>query len=838
MLKRKKRMQFDPPGSKQRRKRNGKARRDDQLFLTRRMFLLKSAIVGGFATLTARLGYMQLVQGQAYRADAENNVVNWTVQKPARGLIFDRANRTLAANQRTWSVSVIPTKLPKRNTPEWQLVRDTLITALRLPDTLVVEPDAVPKDAKETVYTRLGHLLGDSSQEDTQATIDFITSQKEINNIVALAKSLTADQAAQFNAILQELPGVSVINYLDYLVTNFKWQPTPLMVKADVSKDVAMKLEANRSQLPGVVLDDDTLVRRYPGGPSMSHILGYVGVIDESDLNDPSNVQGKDSNGNTLYKIYKPDDFIGKNGLERKMESLLRGSKGGYYSEQDGTGVILNRLDGHSAPVVNGRNLQLTVDLELQNALTKALKDAVDASTTGRRDAAKTEEARKSVTPCLGGAAVIMSAKTGELYAMVSFPQYDNQLFVTGLSQRKMDEYKSDPKEPLNDRAYIGAFQPGSTIKPFMSLAALREKKITADTTFKCTGAINVPWTWDETKGDNYLCWVHALENDNHGDMNVVAAIAQSCDVFFYNAGTPKQRQEGASQDLHYRDYYWKSGTVGDQHYFVGLGIKLIQKNLGDRFWFGAQTGIELPAEAKGLVPNAQFVFDNYNVSWSAGDTINSSIGQGYFLASPLQMATNTTALATGGTIRKPKIVQAIVDDDGKPVQTFDNSDLRKITFEKDHLELVKEGMRQVVNDQSGTAFGAYQPPDYNVFVSKWPKTNPDGMDKLVIAGKTGTAETGVRNEDGSYSKSHAWFTCYAPLDDPEVVVTVFLEDGGEGATYAVPVADTAMRAYFELTKKRDRGVVLRKDKQPVTDDLTVDNEGATSGRATPVSVT
>jgi penicillin-binding protein 2 len=237
------------------------------------------------------------------------------------------------------------------------------------------------------------------------------------------------------------------------------------------------------------------------------------------------------------------------------------------------------------------------------------------------------------------------------------------------------------------------------------------------------------------------------------------------------------------------------------------------------------------------LVPNEQYKLDNYNQGWTSGYTINSSIGQGYFLASPLQMATNTTALATGGIIRKPKIVQAVVDDDVKPVQVFDNADLRKTKWDPDHLALVKEGMRQVVNESNGTAWGSFPAPDYS-FVSKWPKMNPDGVQKIVIAGKTGTAETGEPNPDGSYSKSHAWFTCYAPLDDPEVVVTVFLEDGGEGATYAVPVADTAMRAYFELTGKRDRGVVLRKDKQPITDELTVENEASTRGQATPVSVT
>ncbi|MCC6791556.1 MAG: hypothetical protein IT336_07730, partial [Thermomicrobiales bacterium] len=424
-------------------------------------------------------------------------------------------------------------------------------------------------------------------------------------------------------------------------------------------------------------------------------------------------------------------------------------------------------------------------------------------------------------------------------FALVSYPNYDNQLFIDGLSVLKAREYGlgEDPEEerkraeaaakgevyvpegltePLTNRAYAGGYAPGSTVKIFLALAGLRDGYIDANKTYLCRGAILVPWTWDETKGSPYYCWVHTAPSGEHGDVNVVAAIEQSCDVFFYNLGTPHQRPEGAELDLHYRDYKRVGEQTFDLHYFEGMGIERMKKNLIRRFWFGQPTRIELPFEAEGLVPDPDWKFEVLRDYWSSGDTINTSIGQGDFLASPLQIAVNTASLANGGILYRPRILHSIVDDDGKDVQVFKPEKLRRLNWEQEHLDLVKEGMRRVVHGEQGTARVSYvdgQP------VSKWPLTNPgNGAEDIIIGGKTGTAEVGATNADGTYSESHAWFTCFAPFDDPEVVLTVFLERGGEGASYAVPIADKALRAYFELTGRRPRGAVLREDKQPISD--------------------
>lgn len=773
--------------------------------------MLKGAIVGGFGVLAVRLGYMQIVRGETYVKEASDNVVSWQELKPSRGLVVDRVGRPLAENRRTWAVRVIPSLLPDEASDDYQRMRDTLITALHLPETLIIDRNAIPVDARDTVYARIGHLMGDTTDKDVQQTADYIETQAKFNNIVKWFSDLASDQAARIRRVKQELPGVDVVNYLDYVVRNYRYDQTAITIRDDVSRDVALKLEANRLAMPGVVLDDSVLARRYPAGPSMSHILGYVGVIDPTDLNVADNILRVDDNGNSVYGRYQMDDAIGKNGLERKMEELLRGDKGGYFYEKNAFGVETRRLSESAIPTIPGRNIQLSIDLELQTAISKALAEGIDASTNGRK--AKKADA----VDCKGGAVVALDPRDGDVLAMVSYPQYDNQLFVTGLSQLKMKEYLDDPRGPLNDRAYAGSFPPGSTIKLFIALAGLREGKIDETTQFTCTGGIRVPNTWNEAEGNTYPCWNHVNE-DGHKAVSVVDAIERSCDVFFYNTGVPKQRPEGASQDLHYRDYFFSTRTVGELHEFRGLGIDLIYKNLKKRFWFGQPTNIDLPFEADGLVPNNQWktaVWKN-DGGWSSGDTINTSIGQGFFLASPLQLAVNTAAIANGGRITRPKIVKALVDDGGQSMQTFDSKLLRTVKIDAGHLALVHEGMRRVVHDPNGTANHSvdadYQP------VTKWPLTNPPGEIEIIIGGKTGTAEVGNPDENGIYSQSHAWFTCFAPFENPEIVVTVFLEKGGEGATYAVPIADKALRGYFELTGRRKRGRVLREDGSPITE--------------------
>lgn len=846
MLKRRKRIPYDPPGQRKNKGKRPTWRRSDQIFLTRRMLLMKGSILAGFAALVGRLGYMQIIEGSKYTAITKNTTEKWLQTKATRGLIYDRQGRTLAENRRVWEVRVTPAKLPKQGTPEYEGVRNRLITALRLPDVLMIDPEGVPRGSEDTVYRRLARLLGygDQVNEPVVGLIDrlpkrlgppprspmerFVESIKleASYNYYVVVDNFDPDQAAMIRSVAQELPGVSVVNQFDYLVANTSARDVPIVLKRGISREIALTLEANRNKLPGVDLDDSALVRSYSGGEAMSHILGYVGKINPDELKNPSNLT---PGGNPIYEA---DDIIGKNGIELTQEALLRGSKGGKYVQIDGMGFERQVIEQN--PPVPGRNIKLTIDLELQALATQALADGLRFSNEDRVAADQFAGRPAGHYDAGSGAVVVLDPRNGEVLALVSYPTYDNQLFVDGISFRKFDEYNKDPHKPLTNHAYANQFPPGSTIKLFTALSALRENVITENTTFTCTGGIYVPFTWDITRGVPYLCWQH-LGDVGHGTLDLLGAIEQSCDVYFYNVGTPKKQLDGSNEFLSYRDYYF-SGRQGDQHFFQGLGIDRIHDNLSNRFWFGQQTGIELPFEAEGIVPDPAYKKKMFNDGWSAGDTINTSIGQGFLEASPLQLALNTAVIANGGTVYQPRLLHEIVDDNQQGVQAFETKRKRQIKFDPHHLDLVRQGMWRVCNGENGTAVRSTK-RDTGEVVSKWPRTNPDGEAPIAIAGKTGTAEVGAKRDDGTYADSHAWFTCYAPFDKPEVVVTVFLNQGGEGSTYAVPIADRVMRAYFELTGRRQRGLVLRADQKPIGDKFPAPDPNAFHpGAATPVA--
>jgi penicillin-binding protein 2 len=808
----KKRIPYDPPGSKARKKANKQAnRRIDQLYITRRALVMKSAVVGAFSVLLARLGYMQIGKGEDYQEAATVNKTDWRELKPARGLIVDRKGRLMAGNRKSWSVSVIPADIRQLDREALAYVREQLITALRLPDVVMINPGAIPAEGKDQVYRRVGRLLGDTTEQDYESTKSWIKTQLKYNDY-AIFEEIKTDTAAQFNTYKAELPGVEIVNFFDYVIKNFRYMETPFLLKKDISREVAMKLSANQLYLPGVVMDDNVLTRKYDGGPTMSHILGFAGPVTEEELNDDSNVRSVDEEGRPQYRFYRKDDIIGKQGLELFYEEHLRGSKGGYLYERDANGRELRRLAEGSQPAVQGRNLRLTIDLELQAAVSKILEQELPLAMERRQAADQKVGARWREHRTQGGAVVIMDVRNGEVLAMASYPTYDNTLFVEGISERKYSELRDDPRGPLYDKCYMQKYAPGSVIKPFMALTGLREGVIDAGREFHCGGGIRVPLDFDLSKGNNYGCWLKT----GHGAMNVSTAIMQSCDVYFYNVGVPAGERREDGKRNHYFDFNMETQTAGAEHEFSGLGIAKIHASLTKRFWYGRVTGIDLPSETPGLIGDDPWKRANYNgEGWSIGDTVNASIGQGFIEFSPLQLATNVAALCNGGNVYRPRVVQSVVDNEGNVLQEFAPVIKRKIKGSREHLQLVRNGMRDVVNNLSGTAF-----VDPATGKRKFSYSNPEGEPEIMIAGKTGTAEFGKvdPNTKEPYVDAHAWFTMFAPFDEPEVAIAVFLESGGEGSTNAVPVADKVFRAYLELTGKRPRGTVLRQDGEPISE--------------------
>lgn len=802
-MSRRKRIPYDPPNQRKRR-RSPRILRADQIFLTRRMLIAKTVVTGSFVALGAKLGFMQVHEGATFQNLAQQNVRHPEILKAPRGLVLDRKGRPLAENQRSWQVQVVPDDLPAQSDPNRRRVLDTLIDALQLPDVLVINPNAVPKDSETTIYQRVATMLG-FSQEQTSNAMQEWAYQSKINLLVNVTE-LSMDDAARFRAASAELPGVSVINELDYLVGNTYGGKTPIVVKNNVPREVALKLEANKIYLPGVALDDSALTRVYTGGQTMSHILGYVGLINSTELDDPRN---KTPGG---YNLYDQTDFIGKNGIEEFYEEQLRGQKGQRTVERDASGVEVRILPGVIEPKP-GQNIKLTIDLELQQAAGQALIDLIKKAADAKKLVNDKRQAagKKAWKIPNAGSVVAFDPRNGEIHAMISYPYYDNQLFVDGISARKWKEY-NDPAQgkAFLNRAVAEVYPPGSTFKPYLATSALSRGTLKEDQTYTCKSAIWVPYTWAENKGVPYACWVAWQEGTPHEAVDIYGAIEQSCDVFFYNVGTPYQKVDNAFDPVHYYDYNIQSQQVVDntQHVFNGLGIDKMHEDMTKQFWFGTATGVDLPWEAAGIFPSPAWKTQNSGEYWAAGDTIITSIGQGDFNATPLQMATNLGAIANEGTIYTPRLALEMIDGDGKATKTKP-AKARQLRVDKKFFDIVVEGMRRVVHEAAGTA---HQNGDGS---SKWTLTNPDGETEIKIGGKTGTAEIGAADEDG-LRDTHAWFTCFAPLDKPEIAIAVVIENGGEGATFAVPVADRVLRGYLELTGKRKRGKVLNKTPLPV----------------------
>jgi penicillin-binding protein 2 len=343
------------------------------------------------------------------------------------------------------------------------------------------------------------------------------------------------------------------------------------------------------------------------------------------------------------------------------------------------------------------------------------------------------------------GAIVVLDPRNFEILAMASSPMYNLQDVVGGVSVDRWRSLNDDPFTPMQNRAVSGLYPPGSTFKIAVSLAALAEGVITPETIFNCGGVLRL---------GNYPfhCWARG----GHGPLDLKASLKQSCDVYYYEVGRR-------------------------------LGVDRLAARVREFFGLGRKLGLELPAEQGGLVPDQDWKMRRFGRAWNAGETLPVSIGQGYLLTTPLQVAQYTGVVANGGTLYRPHLVKEIVDFEGKRVQNTIAEALNVMDVEPGHVRAVQAGLEAVVNEAGGTGRRA-------------------GLEGVRVAGKTGTSQTVGLERYQSYSTStrpykfrdHAWFTAYAPAESPEVVVTVLLEHSGGGAAVAAPVAAKVLAAYFD----------------------------------------
>lgn len=496
---------------------------------------------------------------------------------------------------------------------------------------------------------------------------------------------------------------------------------TPLPIKSNVDRVVALKIEESHLTLPGVTVSVGSS-RRYQEGELLAHLLGYTSVISPTLLS-PEEYQKK-----IKEERYTPNDRIGAGGLEEEYEAFLRGRPGRRAIQVDATGRP-QRVIGEQ-PAQPGSSLVLTIDLELQRFVTQALREGLKES--------------------ISGVAVVMNPRTGEVLALASLPTYDNNVFADDSRDDELAALLKDTSQPFFHRAASGLYPPGSTFKLISAMGALQEGLATRDTVIESRGVMYVPHDQNPNYRQPFPEWTAS----GLGKLNFVSAIANSSNIYFFYLGGGFE-PEG----------------------FVGLGAERIAR-YARMFGYGAPTGIDLPDEASGTIPNDAWKQARLNERWVKGDTYNMAIGQGFVQATPLQVANVTNAIANGGVLLKPRLLKRVVDGDGRVVREVPPQIVRQAEISPQHLRVVIEGMESGFT--SGRLLFDYRIPG------------------LRVAGKTGTGEfAGDVNARGELP-THGWLTAFAPVEDPQISVTIFVERGS-GSKDAGPIAAKILRHYFQI---------------------------------------
>ncbi len=676
-----------------------------------RVLLLRIAVVLAFVTLAGQLWRLQIVQGDTFRWRANNNRFRVLPEPAARGVIYDRQGSILARNLPRYQVVIVPEDLPEEEVEQARVLR-RLIRLLETPS---------PTSAGANGHSPVPATGRSPSLEETLPVTET-TAASPAPSGASIAPAFPSLEELQ--AQISEAARESVFR--------------PLLVSDNIPRDAALLIQEESGNLPGIQVQVQPR-REYPSGALTAAIVGYTGPIPRESV-DVYVEQG-----------YAQTDEIGLVGLEATFEDVLRGEAGYRAIVVDVYGREVRGIGSPQSPVP-GHNLVLTIDLELQRAVEEALRNGLQAAY--RR----------------AGVAIAMDPRNGAVLALVTLPSYDNNLFAQGISAKAYAELTEDLDYPLVNHAISGIYPPGSVFKIIPAAAALEEEVITPRTLLGDSerldgandGVIWLPnkyFPWDRRQDQPFYCWVHKL-GYGHGRINVVTALAVSCDVFFYQLS-------------------------GGHVRFEGLGLETLDQ-YAQLFGLGQLTGIDLPAENPGLVPDAKWKRQVYGQSWVTGDTYNIAIGQGFVLVTPLQMLNATVAVANGGYLYRPRLVYRTTDANGEVLQNFAPELIRELPIAREHLEVVRQGMYEAVNWEHGTAANAALP-------------------NVTVAGKTGTAEFFIdRNQDGWPDRdaegnlpTHAWFTAFAPYEDPEIALVILIEGGGEGSKAALPVAVEILQAYF-----------------------------------------
>lgn len=507
-----------------------------------------------------------------------------------------------------------------------------------------------------------------------------------------------------------DLEKISKIIQVDFNILKEKIENSKsslVLISENIDHDTLISFETEMNDISTCYIEKNT-VRNYIDGPIFSHLIGYTGKISPAELKRSSD--------------YSIADYIGKTGLEKEYEKILRGRPGQLYVEKNAFGEILKKEK--KANPEPGKSLVLWLDSNLQKKITQILEKNI-----------KKIGAKKA-------SAVALDPNTGGVLALVSLPNFDNNKFAQGITQTEFDLIQNDPLKPLFNRAISGLYPTGSIIKPLIGLAALEEKIISPEKQIYAKGFIKISHQYNPEIIYTFKDW------KVHGWTDLRKAIAQSVNVYFYAIG-------GGYEDI------------------KGLGPSRIKEYL-QLFGWGRKTQIDLPGEAQGLIPDPIWKKNVKKENWWDGDTYLLSIGQGPLLVTPLQVAASFVPIANGGKFFQPQIVHKIItgsSDFYRIVKEIKPKIIRKISFDLENLQEIKEGMRQAVTKG----------------ISRSLKELP-----VAAAAKTGTAQT---SKKGFY---HHWIVVFAPYENPEIVLTILVEEIKEGFVgVTTSIAKEILNWYF-----------------------------------------
>ena len=656
--------------------------------------------------LIVQLFNLQIVNGKEYRETSNTRLSRETVIKAARGSIKDRTGNMLVTTKMGFNIELYKTKI---NTTT---LNKTILNTIKILENnndkyinnlpISIEPFKFTIDDEESQvnWKKENDIKEDATPE--QCFYELKEKYKiEQDNILEAYKIMVVRYEISRN-------GYSSIR--------------PVTIAKDVSRESAVKLGEQSIYFPGISATNEPMVS-YPSGSLASHILGYVGNITETELD------GRED-------TYGINDVIGKVGIQYVFEEYLRGKDGIKQLDMSVDGTITDEYITQEA--VAGSDVILTIDANLQAVTEKALANNIKKIASG--GFSKRSDAK-------AGAAVVMNVKTGEILAMASYPDYEPELFVNGISQKKLDEYNKG--DNIFNRAISGVYAPGSTFKMITAIAGLETGVITPTEKINDIGVYK--------KAHEPACWIWNSYGMSHGWLNVTEAITHSCNYFFYEVG-----------------YRATIDNIAKYAKYYGLGEK---------------TNVELPMEEKGIVATRDKAKERGD-EWQIGETLSAAIGQSYNSYTPIQMAKYISMLANGGEPIDVTIVKSINDVNGNQVSKEDitkfvNAKLgltkekkENLNIKKENIDAILKGMKGVTSEEGGTAYSTFA--NFNI----------------ELGGKTGSAQTDVQG------KINGWFVGFAPYEEPEIAVVVLVENAGSGS-YTAEVARDILQEYFGMNMEK-----------------------------------